>query len=86
MGVAQKDRGEKKEKEKEKKKNQHPDFVVRGRSFLVAQKVKDLALSLLWLGLMLWHRFDSRPWNLCMLWVLAKKKSEREVISLMAKI
>ena len=28
------------------------------RSSLVAQRVKDLALSLLWLRLLLWHRFD----------------------------
>ena len=27
----------------------------------VAQRVKDLALSLLWLGLLLWHGLDPRP-------------------------
>ena len=40
-------------------------FPLRGRgggtgSSLVARQVKDLALSLLWLGLLLWYGFD--PW------------------------
>ena len=37
-------------------------------SFLVVQQVKDLVLSLLWLELQLWRRFD--PWakNFCILW------------------
>ena len=30
-------------------------------SFLIAQWVKDQALSLLWLGLLLWHRFHAWP-------------------------
>ena len=29
----------------------------------MAQWVKDLALSLLWFRLLLWHRFDPWPWN-----------------------
>ena len=29
----------------------------------MAQRVKDLALSLQWLGLLLWHRFDSLAWK-----------------------
>ena len=37
----------------------HLDF----RSSLVAQQVKDLALSVLWLGSLLWHGLDPRPWN-----------------------
>ena len=43
------------------------------RSSLVAQWVKDLVLSLVWLGLLLWHRFNPWLWNFCMLWVLPKK-------------
>ena len=31
--------------------------------------VKDLSLSLLWLGSLLWHRFDPWPGNFCMPWV-----------------
>ena len=30
----------------------------------MAQQVKDLALSLLQLGLLLWHGFDPWPWEL----------------------
>ena len=47
-------------------------------------EVKDLALSLLWLRLLLWHRFDPWPRNFRMLWVPThnqkkkKKKEERE--------
>ena len=39
----------------------------------MAQWVKDLALSLLWLWLQLWHRFDPRPGNFCMPWVWPQK-------------
>ena len=44
----------------------------------MAQWVKDPALSLLWLVLALWLRFD--PWlgNFCMLWALLKKKKKRK--------
>ena len=45
-------------------------FFLKGVwSSLVAQQVKDLALSLLWLRLLVWHGFY--PWqeNLRMLWV-----------------
>jgi len=43
----------------------------------VAQQVKDLALSLQRLRLLLWHRFD--PWlgNFHMPWAQAKKKEEK---------
>ena len=44
------------------------------RSSLVAQQVKDLALSLLWLWLLLWHRFDPGPRNFYVLWGQAKNK------------
>ena len=40
---------------------------------LVAQQVKDWVLSLLWLGLLLWHRFNSWPGKFHMLWVWAKQ-------------
>ena len=33
------------------------------RSSLVTQQIKGPALSLLWLGLLLWHGFDPWPWN-----------------------
>lgn len=41
---------------------------------LVVQGVKDLALLLQWLGLLLWYRFD--PWNrnFDMLWAYREKK------------
>ena len=42
-------------------------------SFLVAQWVKDPALSLLWLRLLLWCAFDSWPQTICTLWVELKK-------------
>ena len=35
---------------------------------LVAQQVKDTALSLLWLWLLLWCRFDPCPQKFCMVW------------------
>ena len=43
-------------------------------SSLVAQKVKDLALFLLWLRFLRWHVFD--PWsrNFCMSGALPKNK------------
>ena len=43
------------------------------RSFLVARWVKDPALSLLWLELMLWCS-DPQPEDFHMLWGLAKKR------------
>ena len=47
-------------------------------SSLVAQCVKDLALSLQWPGLMLWHGFY--PWlrNFRMPWALPKKKKKKK--------
>ena len=41
-------------------------------SFLVAQQVKDLVLSLQQLGLLLWHESDPWPGNFHMLWVQPK--------------
>ena len=43
------------------------------RSSLVVQWVKDLALSLQQLGLLLWCRFDPWPGNYHMLWVWPEK-------------
>ena len=45
------------------------------RSSLVVQWVKDLVLPREWLGLLLWHGFDPRPGNFCMLWVQQKTKN-----------
>ena len=55
------------------------DILVKdvGRSSLVAQRVKDLVVSLLWLWLLLWRRFDPWPWNLCMPRVWPKNKREK---------
>ena len=43
-------------------------------SFLMAQQVKDLALSLLQLGSLLWYSIDPWPMNFCMTWVQPKKR------------
>ena len=43
------------------------------RNFLMAQRVKELALSLLWLRLQLWCGFNPWPWNFCILWVQPKQ-------------
>ena len=42
----------------------------------MAQLVKDLALSLLWVWLMLWRGFDHWPRNFGMLKVWSKKKKD----------
>ena len=42
----------------------------------MAQWVKDLALSLLWLWLLLWGRFNPWPGNFYMPWAWPKKKKE----------
>ena len=47
--------------------------INRHRSSPVAQKVKDLALSLQWLGLLLWSGLDPWPGNFHMLQVQPKK-------------
>ena len=38
----------------------------------MVQQVKHLALTLQWLGLVLWHAFDRWPGNFDMLWVEEK--------------
>ena len=45
----------------------------------MAQWVKDPALPLLWLWLLLWCRFDYWPWIICMLWVQPKKKKKKKI-------
>ena len=47
------------------------------RSSLVAQWVKDQALSLQWFGLLLWGRFDPGPGNFHMLQAWPKKKKKK---------
>ena len=53
-------------------------------SSLVAQQVKDSALSLLWLRLLQWHRFDPWPQNFHVPWARPrgkkKKKKRREIL------
>ena len=39
--------------------------------------VKDLALSLLWLGSLLWHEFSPWPRNVCILQVQPKNKAKQ---------
>ena len=41
----------------------------------MAQKVKDPALSLQWLGSLLWHGFNPWPWELPHAINIAKQKS-----------
>ena len=43
-------------------------------SSLVVQWIKDLVLSLLWLRLLLWHRFNPWPRNFHMPWMHPKRK------------
>ena len=49
-------------------------FKEDGESSLVAQQVKDQALSLLWLRSQLWHRFDPWPRNFHMPWGAHKRR------------
>ena len=46
----------------------------------MVQWVKDPALSLLWLGSMLWLGFDPWPGNLHMPWAWPKKKKKKELL------
>lgn len=46
----------------------------------MARQVKDVVLSLQWLGSLLWHKFSPWPGNLCMLWVRPKNKKKKIVI------
>ena len=52
------------------------------RSPWVAQQVKDPALSLLWLWLLLWCEFDSWPRNFCMMWAGPKEKKKNGMIKI----
>ena len=51
------------------------------RSSLVAQWVRDLGVSLMWLWLLLWCRLDPWPGNFHMPWVRAKKEERGVVIA-----
>ena len=42
--------------------------------------VKDLALSLLWLGLLLWHCVQSMAWELAHAMDTAKKRKEKWIL------
>ena len=48
------------------------------KSSLVVQWVKDLVLSLLWLGSLQWRVFDPGPWNFHMPRGVAKNKVKRK--------
>ena len=52
------------------------------QSSLVAQWVKDLALSLLWLGSLLWHRFHPWTGKFSMLWAQPEKENTRHILSM----
>ena len=56
---------------------------VTSRNSLVTQQVKEPVLSLRWLGLLLWHRFDPWPGNFHMLQMWQEKKSSIYVVGLM---
>ena len=47
-------------------------------SSLVVHWAEDLASLLLWLGSLLWHRFDPWPGNLHRLWAVAKNKQTKK--------
>ena len=49
-------------------------LMVSGWSSLVVQWVKELVLTLLWLRLLLWRRFDPQPRNFRMARVWPKKE------------
>lgn len=48
------------------------------KEFPVGPGVKDLLVPLLWLRFLLWHRFDSWPWNFCMSWAWPKGEKEKK--------
>ena len=53
-----------------------PSDVYDSQSSLVAQQVKNLALSMPWRGSLQRCRFDPWPRNFCILWVQPKKKKK----------
>ena len=55
-------------------------------SSLVAQWVKDLVLSLQWLGLLSWHRFDPLTRSFYMLQMWPKKSRDAGTQSVAAKL
>ena len=57
--------------------------MVTLRSSLVVKWVKALALSLLWLRLLLWHRFDPLAWEPPHATNTAKKPQNKPMVNLM---
>ena len=55
------------------------DLKKMPRNSLVAQQVKDLVLSLQWLGSLLWCGFDTWTQSLHMSWARPGKKKKKEV-------
>ena len=51
---------------------------IKTSSPLVVQQVKDPMSSLMWLRLLLWHRFDPCPRNFLMPWAQPKKKRKKK--------
>lgn len=56
-------------------------LLVRIQS-LEAQWVKDLALSPLWLSMLLWSSFDLQPWNFCVSRAQPKKEKRIQSVNL----
>ena len=55
-----------------------PSLKVGGHgNFLLAQRVKDPVLSLLWRRSLLWHRYDPWPRNFCMEHTSQKNKNKK---------
>ena len=48
--------------------------------FCDAERAQDLALSLPWLGQLLWLRFDPWPMNFCMQRVLPKTNKQKQKV------
>lgn len=54
-------------------------FILSVGVSLLAQWEKELALSLLWLRLLLWHWFSPWPRNFHLPWAQPKKKKKKKV-------
>ena len=59
----------------EKQQQQQQQQKTPWRSSLVAQWVKDRAMSLPWFGSLLWHMFNPWPRKFCMLRIQREKKT-----------
>ena len=56
----------------------HTDATATWEGISLAQKVKDLVLSLLWLRLLLWHGFNPQVWNFHMFPVRPKQTNKKK--------